>query len=96
MLFVSARVHPGETPASHLCNGMVLFLLRRHDPRARALRRLFVIKIVPIVNPDGAQPPLAHAAVHLTAATLNSVPEHLPGSSGLRHEGRRCVNLMNY
>lgn len=60
VLFVSARVHPGETPASHLCNGMVLFLLRRHDPRARALRRLFVIKVVPIVNPDGVPPMSLH------------------------------------
>lgn len=50
---LSARVHPGETPASHVLNGFLAFALRRDDPRARALREAFVLKVVPCLNPDG-------------------------------------------
>uniref|UniRef100_A0A7S3GAH4 tubulin-glutamate carboxypeptidase n=1 Tax=Palpitomonas bilix TaxID=652834 RepID=A0A7S3GAH4_9EUKA len=52
LFFVSARVHPGETPGTHMFNGFLRFILSQ-DPRARKLRDIFVFKMVPLVNPDG-------------------------------------------
>jgi len=50
--FLTARVHPGETPASWTLEGAIRFLLGR-DPRAVELRKRFVWKIIPLLNPDG-------------------------------------------
>ena len=52
MLFVTSRVHPGESPASFLMHGLLLFLTSEH-PKAVALREAVIIKIVPMLNPDG-------------------------------------------
>lgn len=53
IIFISARVHPGETPASYLMNGIIKFLLDKSDPRSKILRKYFVFKIIPIINVDG-------------------------------------------
>uniref|UniRef100_A0A0A9YG00 Cytosolic carboxypeptidase-like protein 5 n=1 Tax=Lygus hesperus TaxID=30085 RepID=A0A0A9YG00_LYGHE len=53
VVFLSARVHPGETPSSFVMNGMISLLMAKGDPVATALRKHFVFKIIPMLNPDG-------------------------------------------
>jgi len=50
--FLSCRVHPGETPASWMMKG-VLDFLTSDCTQARLLRQVYVIFIVPMLNPDG-------------------------------------------
>ena len=49
---LSARVHPGETNASFMMKGAIDFLLGE-TKEAMTLRKHFVFRIVPMLNPDG-------------------------------------------
>eukprot|EP00750_Incisomonas_marina_P003922 INCI13425.7.p1 GENE.INCI13425.7~~INCI13425.7.p1 ORF type:complete len:1288 (-),score=173.21 INCI13425.7:608-4471(-) len=49
---VSARVHPGETPASWMMRGFLGFLVSS-APAASILRQRFIFKVIPMLNPDG-------------------------------------------
>jgi len=52
VVFFTARVHPGETPASFVCHGIISFLISDH-PIAQVLRDHIAFMIVPMLNPDG-------------------------------------------
>uniref|UniRef100_A0A8C3MSY2 Peptidase M14 domain-containing protein n=1 Tax=Geospiza parvula TaxID=87175 RepID=A0A8C3MSY2_GEOPR len=52
VVFITARVHPGETPSSFVCQGIIDFLVSHH-PIAKVLRDHLVFKIAPMLNPDG-------------------------------------------
>lgn len=52
VVFLSARVHPGETPASYVLEGIMKFLMSQTE-QAQILLDKFCFKIVPILNPDG-------------------------------------------
>lgn len=51
-IVLSGRVHPGESNASWIMEG-VLDFISSEDMIAKQLRDRFVFKIVPMLNPDG-------------------------------------------
>ncbi len=52
-VILSGRVHPGESNASYIMEGLIKYIVQSNDPVANSLRNTFVFKIVPMLNPDG-------------------------------------------
>jgi len=50
---LTSRVHPGETVASWMMRGALLFLTDPKNLEAKMLRENFVFKVIPMLNPDG-------------------------------------------
>ncbi|XP_015704707.1 cytosolic carboxypeptidase 1 isoform X1 [Coturnix japonica] len=51
-IFLSARVHPGETNSSWVMKGTLEYLMS-NNPSAQSLRESYIFKIIPMLNPDG-------------------------------------------
>ncbi|KAF6216574.1 hypothetical protein GE061_000917 [Apolygus lucorum] len=52
VVVVLSRIHPGESPASFVCQGIIDFLIS-NQPTVISLREKVVFKIIPMLNPDG-------------------------------------------
>ena len=53
VVFFTSRVHPGETPGSHVLNGAIDLITDLKSEQGRLLRKNYVFKIIPTLNPDG-------------------------------------------
>jgi hypothetical protein len=51
-IILTSRVHPGESNSSHVMHGLIDFLVS-DTPEAEKLRKYFIFKVVPMLNPDG-------------------------------------------
>lgn len=49
----SIRVHPGESQSSWIMDGILRILCDPGDVHGEILRKKFIFKVVPMLNPDG-------------------------------------------
>lgn len=64
-IWVVCREHPGETPASFVCEGMIHALLKH--PAGKRLREVYGFSFIPILNVDG----VAHGYYYHNANGVN-------------------------
>jgi murein tripeptide amidase MpaA len=51
-IVLTARTHPGETVSSHIMQGFLDALLNS-SVESQLLRRKFIFRVIPMINPDG-------------------------------------------
>lgn len=54
VIFITARVHPGESQSSFIAEALINYLIS-DDPEALEIRKKFVVKIIPMLNSDGVK-----------------------------------------
>jgi murein tripeptide amidase MpaA len=72
-LFLTGRIHPGESNGSVVLHGLIDFLLSRH-PSAVYILEHCIVKIVPMINVDGVIE--GFYRIGLTGCDLNRMWEH--------------------
>ena len=53
IIFITARVHPGETPGTLTFNGILKLLMDNNNQISKILLDNFIFKLIPIINVDG-------------------------------------------
>ena len=51
-IIITSRIHPGESNASYIVDGILTYLVSDEET-AKYLRNNFVFKVIPMLNPDG-------------------------------------------
>lgn len=74
-IVISARVHPGESPASYMMRGVLQLLLAASDEAAE-LRRRYRFVVLPMLNPDGVA--AGNGRSNSAGKDLNRCWEHPP------------------
>lgn len=52
-IIMVGRVHPGESNASWMIDGFMKEICEKENPEAQYLRKRYIFKIIPMLNPDG-------------------------------------------
>ena len=73
VVIITSRVHPGESPSSWIMRGVIHYLTADTEA-AEALRKVFVFKIVPMLNPDGVI--VGNTRCNLAGSDLNRQYKH--------------------
>ena len=72
-VIITSRVHPGESPSSWIMRGILHYITGKTDT-AEALRKHYIFKIVPMINPDGVI--VGNTRCNLAGADLNRQYKH--------------------
>ncbi|EAR98396.2 zinc carboxypeptidase family protein (macronuclear) [Tetrahymena thermophila SB210] len=68
VIYIISRQHPGESPSSFVCQGLISYLLSDQES-SKFLRQIYIFKIIPMVNPDGVV--LGNTRCNLSGFDLN-------------------------